>query len=196
MNEETQSQEAELEQQDSSDGEPESATLQETEEVVEESSVEEPTLPAEPEPTHAENDAEYWKQQAKKNERLLKKLQSQTEAQPVRNEFVTKAEFYKANETKAIQEVQAENPEFKEHWKDIVGYFPNNADRSTPETVKEALYDAHALWKRRQASSETQDTSVKAKLASSTGKGGSSPNATPEQRKKILQKPASIDEWY
>lgn len=195
MNEETLTQDAELEQQDS-DGleEPQPS---ENEDAVE-APQDEPALPIEPPPAEAsEQDVTYWKSQAKKYERLLKKGETTPAPAPsaTAGEYVTKAEFYKQNEAKAIQSARA-NPEIADNWKDIIAFFPANADRSTPEAVEQAIYDAHALWKRRQEPKESEDTTVKARLSTSTGKGGTSPAATPAKRTSYIQKQQPYSEWF
>lgn len=74
-------------------------------------------------------------------------------------EFLTKADFYKANERKAIKQAIAD-PEIKAHWAEIIPFFSSRHGKETPEDILEDIQDAITLYKVRNPKTETDDSAL------------------------------------
>lgn len=126
-------------------------------------------------------------------------------------DVLKRSEFYKANENKAIRttttpadddpdDVRALKEEINEHWVEIVKHFNPKTDRSDPEEIAEAIYDAHAAWSRRnKPASKKEDTDSKARAALMRDQGtrGSQSKGTEKVKKTILRNSSKgMDDWY
>lgn len=63
---------------------------------------------------------------------------------PKESEFITKKEFYQANEKEAIRQA-CENPEIDENWDKIVPYYVPRRGKNSPKDIKLDIEDA-CVW--------------------------------------------------
>lgn len=115
-------------------------------------------------------------------------------------EFVTREEFYRDNEKKAIAEYLAENSETRDRWDEIMAYFIAPNDRSV-EGLKKAIRAADLLWRDanpEKPKAEEVDKKARADLvaerAASRGKGKK--KKAPPKGRTLLKKGASPNQWY
>jgi len=113
------------------------------------------------------------------------------------SEFLTKADFYNANEKKAIREATAD-PEVKANWSEITKYFTSRRGKETPEDIAEDIKDAIILFKARNPE-VVKDDSASVLTASAVVKTGGGPAEkvavkTPEPPNFRL--PAQPKDWY
>lgn len=143
-----------------------------------------------------------------RKERAAYFKKKQQEEKP-EGDVLKRSEFYQANEKKAIRlatEPQKDDDdslvvlksEINDNWKEIVPFFNRSTDRSDPETIEQAIYDAHAAWRRRNPkSAEDTDTAARRKLSREQGVKGSSAKGAEATKKSILGKPSKgMDDWY
>lgn len=120
--------------------------------------------------------------------------------QPVapKEEFLTKSDFYKSNERKAIREATAD-AEVKANWNEIVPFYTPRRGKETPEDIMEDIRDAITIFNARNAKS-TKDNGVDALTATPVAKtGGHAPGkqsstATPPLQN--FQLPTQPKDWY
>lgn len=126
---------------------------------------------------------------------------------PDTGEFVTKADFYKQNEQDAIAsattpkqgepaELGAIKTEIRKNWKDVVAYLPKGYDKSTPRSIEDAIYDAHALWKRRTGTSSDDSKIAVAAISSIAGTGGKTPASTQQKGGILPPESNGMGGWY
>lgn len=124
-------------------------------------------------------------------------------------DVLKRSEFYKANEQKAIrlatepskdddQHTTEVKKEISDNWKNIVPFFNRSTDRSDPEVIEQAIYDAHAAWRRRNPKPvEDKDTAARKTLARDQGVRGSSAKGAQTEKKSILGGVSKgMDNWY
>ena len=175
--------------------------VEETEEIKEE----EELILETPKKPDWEAEAKKWKAIAKRHETKAptpKEFPSQDASK-----YVTKADFFKANEKTGIKnsttfndldsdETKVMKGEIKDNWSKIVP-FVSLRDRTSAENVEEAIMDGYALWKRRNPSkTEDEDISSKAQIAEIRGKGGKTPSPTPTRKKDLFPERIPVTEWY
>lgn len=142
----------------------------------------------------------------KERAKFFKKKQS--EAKPA-GDVLKRSEFYQANEKKAIRlatepqkdddsGIAAIKQDISDNWKNIIPFFNRSTDRSDPEVIEQAIYDAHAAWRRRNPKPEEDaDTAARKKLMREQGVRGSSAKGTETKKKSVLGKPSrGMDDWY
>ena len=89
--------------------------------------------------------------EAKKHRAIARRLEKKEEVPaPVSPspEFLTKSDFYKSNERKAIMQITAD-AEVKANWQDIVRFYTPRRGKDTPEDIVEDIKDAVTLYKAR-----------------------------------------------
>lgn len=116
---------------------------------------------------------------------------------PASNEYLTKADFFKANERKAIQEATSD-PEVKANWDKIVGFYRDTRGKATTEDILEDIKDAITIYNARYSKPE-KDTSA-TELSSTPvvkASGGEVAKVQPKPKDPPGYKPASKpDSWY
>ena len=101
-----------------------------------------------------------------------KKLES-TETKEKKDDVLTRSEFEKINERKAINEMVAANPELEEHWDEVMAQFAQRKGRSTSDDIKSDIQDALDLWRLRKNKGTGTESNPAAQLASQNGIGRS-----------------------
>ena len=93
-------------------------------------------------------DIEVVRAEAKKYRSIAQRLEKKppAEAKPVvkpedTSQFLTKADFFKSNERKAIREITAD-AEIKANWNEIIPFYTPRRGKETPEDIKEDILDA------------------------------------------------------
>lgn len=137
------------------------------------------------------------------------KRKKQEESKKGDGDVLKRSEFYKTNETKAIRLATTPSNDDDQHsvemkqdidanWKDIVPFFNRSTDRSDPEVIEQAIYDAHAAWRRRNPKPlEDKDTASRKRLMRDEGIKGSSAKGASAEKKSILGKPSKgMSDWY
>lgn len=115
--------------------------------------------------------------QAKKDRAIARRLAKKEEtpkpeANPDTSKFLTKADFYKANERKAILEIQKDDAEIKANWNAIIPFYTPRRGKETPGDIVEDIRDAIILFKARNPESPAKDDSKDELTASPVLKTG------------------------
>jgi len=102
--------------------------------------------------------------QAKKDRAIARRKGNKPEGvvekpEPKSSDFLTKQDFEKANERKAILTAQAD-PEVKAIWNEIVPFYTPRRGKATPEDISEDIKDAITLYKARNPDPKEKDTSA------------------------------------
>ncbi len=97
-----------------------------------------------------------------------------------KTDYLSKADFEKANERKAILTVIADDPEVKANWSEIMPFYTPRRGKVTPEDIAEDIKDAVTLFKARNPD-KMVDTSADVLTTTPVVKtgGGSVPPKTP-----------------
>ncbi|MDO8521518.1 MAG: hypothetical protein Q7S52_05380 [bacterium] len=77
--------------------------------------------------------------------------------QPTESQFLTKADFHKSNERKAVREATAD-PEVKANWSEIIPFYTPRRGKDTPEDIREDINDAITLYNARNAKVAKDDS--------------------------------------
>jgi len=172
------------------------------------------TLELEPEITSKEpsgdpldeiDDVELALAEAKKYRAIARRLEKKEET-PVptpevktdTSQFVTKTDFYKSNERKAIREIIAD-AEIKAVWNEIIPFYTPRRGKETPEDIKEDILDAITLYKARNPDALATDDSVDQLMTTPVVKtGGGTVDKTTVKPKAPpnFKLPTSPDSWY
>lgn len=123
-----------------------------------------------------------------------------SEDKPSEDTPMTKKDFYKVNERKAINKFVEEHPEVEENWDDFVKYYPGKRGKETEEDILKDLDDAKTLFdKYHSDSDEDDDKSKRASLSSET----TTPKASKKKRKSkkksgkdLFPEKTPPKEWY
>lgn len=114
--------------------------------------------------------------------------------------YLTKEDFYKSNEKKALnlagQTDDDISEDIKSNWSNIVPFYTPRRGRETPEDILEDMKDAHAVWSRNNKPAKPADDPSAPLTASPKvrSEGGATP--PPAKGKKFLGKSNSITDWY
>ena len=102
--------------------------------------------------------------EAKKHRAIARRLEKKEETpkpevktEAPKPEFLTKVDFYKANEKKAIREATAD-AEVKANWNEIIPFYTPRRGKETPEDIAEDIKDAVTLFKARHAEVQRDDS--------------------------------------
>lgn len=125
------------------------------------------------------------------------------------SQFVTKKEQQIQNQKKAIKlattvaesdeaEVAKVKKDLDEHWDEIKAFYANRRGSDTPEDIVEDLFDAHALWSRKnKGKTADDDKGAKSHLATDRGTGGKASGAENKgTRTRVLPKKTAPSDWY
>lgn len=113
-------------------------------------------------------------------------------------EFVTKADFHKANERKAILEVQ-KDPEIKAKFQDILGYYTPRRGKETADDIIEDIKDAVILYRARNPEQVADDSALTLSASSVIKAGGSGVSGKEPPKPKDppnFRLPTKPQEWY
>lgn len=137
--------------------------------------------------------------EAKKARAILRR-QKPDEAKPVPTpaptEFLTRADFYKANERKAIREITAD-AEIKAVWNEVVPFYTPRRGKETPEDIKEDILDAITIYKTRNPVAVTDDSARELTATPVVKTGGGVPTkATPAPALSNFKLPTQPSDWY
>lgn len=117
---------------------------------------------------------------------------------PPTSEFLTKADFFKSNERKAIREITAD-AEIKANWNEIIPFYTPRRGKETPEDIKEDILDAITLYKARNPGAPAKDDSADQLTTTPVVKtgGGNIDKTTPKLKDPPNFKlPTKPSEWY
>jgi hypothetical protein len=136
--------------------------------------------------------------EAKKHRAIARRQLVKDEPKPApKQEFLTKTDFFKSNERKAILQATAD-PEVKAIWSEVVPFFVSRRGKETPEDVLEDIKDAVTLYKARNPVVE-KDTSADELVTSTVVKtgGGAVGKETPKTAALPNLRPKSQPkDWY
>ncbi len=90
--------------------------------------------------------------------------------------FLTKQDFFRANEKKAINEVRSD-AEIDANFDSIKSFYVSRRGKDTPEDIREDLRDAYILWKARQTPTK-DDTASSLAALTVTRPSGQAPIST------------------
>lgn len=121
----------------------------------------------------------------------------ETQSKPVdSSQFMTKAEFEKSNERKAILSV-TKDEEVKEHWEEIRQFYTPRRGKATPEDIQEDIKDAITLFKAR-STPEVEDPA--AELQTTTAPTGTASGPKTKEIKAAnlpgFSESAKPDSWF
>lgn len=149
---------------------------------------------------------EATRAEAKKHRAIARRLEKKEvtpEAKPEvkpeapKQEFLTKAEFFKANERKAVREATGD-PEVKANWNDIIPFYTPRRGKETPEDIREDINDAITLFNARNAKVARDDSAAQLTTTPvvKTG-GGQVDEVTPKTpNPPNFKLPTKPSEWY
>ena len=132
---------------------------------------------------------------------------------PVASEFLTKKDFERSNQKKAIriattpsdtddEATQAAKEEIEANWDQVRIHYSGRRGKDTPEDIVEDLLDAHAVWKRKNGSkaADPQGDATRALAPTAvTRPGGSSRAPAPasgDDSDPRFNKASQPDQWY
>lgn len=145
----------------------------------------------------ARDEAKKYRAIARRNEKPdEKKPDEKPKGDAPSSEFLTKADFHKANERKAILSVTADE-EVKANWDKIIPFYTPRRGKETPEDISEDIKDAIIIFKARNPEVIKDDSALELTgspvIKASGGTGKSAPK-TQDPPNFHLPKPPS--EWY
>lgn len=124
-------------------------------------------------------------------------------------EFLTKKDFYKSNEKKAIRiataergvigpdgEVIATAEEVKAHWNEIVPGFTSRRGKELPEDILEDITDAVILWKGRQKKPKADNGARDLSTTAGGGTGGPGIKSKDAPAQTGIKSAVQPTEWF
>ena len=119
------------------------------------------------------------------------------EAKPDTSQFLTKTDFYKSNERKAIREITAD-VEIKAAWNEIIPFYTPRRGKETSEDIKEDIQDAITLYKARNPVVEKDDSADQLTTTPVTKTGGGTIDKVIVKSKDPpnFKLPVPPKEWY
>lgn len=145
----------------------------------------------------ARAEAKKWRAIARRTEKKPDEKPA-TPVAPAPSEFLTKADFFKSNERKAVREITAD-ADIKASWNEIVPFYTPRRGKETAEDIKEDIQDAITLWKARNPAALEKDSSADQLTVSPVVKsgGGGSDKITPKPKDPPNFKlPNQPKDWY
>ena len=145
---------------------------------------------------------EVVRAEAKKWRAIARRTEKKVEPKPAepiapQPEFLTKADFHKANERKAVREATAD-PEVKANWSEIIPFYSPRRGKDTPEDIREDINDAITLYNARHATVAKDDSA--AVLATTTvvkvGGGAISKETPKVPNPPNFKLPTQPKDWY
>jgi hypothetical protein len=126
------------------------------------------------------------------------KVKEQPKEQP-KDDVLTKTDFHKINEKKAIDAFLKDNPEVDGKWSDFISFYRDSRGRNTVEDIVNDLDDAKTLFLKHNPVKEETDNQTKANLTSEKGLESSSSDDKKPQKtsnKFLDARGKPITEWY
>lgn len=163
----------------------------------------EDNTPASHDPLDQITDTEQLRHEAKRFRGIANRKDKAPEPEPSDDEpepteeFMTKRDFYRVNEKKAIQNVTTENPEIKENWEAIKGFYTSRRGKDTPEEIAEDLKDAYILWKARNPGTPADPTMDMSTISVTTPSGTTpAPKAGNTDNDPRFNTASAPEKWY
>lgn len=123
--------------------------------------------------------------------------EKKTEEPKKESQFLTREDYFKSNDSKAIQEACKEQ-EIEQNWDEIMKHFRRTRSRDTAENILEDIKDAHIIWKQRNGKSDNDDDkdhrsnlNQDRRPSGDTGQGGGQGT-----KKSVMPKTTKIQDWY
>lgn len=176
-----------------------------------------PTVPTEPEEQGGdpldEISDETARAEAKKWRSIARRMEKKEHVAPVAKpaaetpkpepkpeapaqEFLTKADFYKANERKAVREAIAD-AEVKANWSEIITFYTPRRGKETPEDIAEDIRDAITIFNARNAQKSKDDSAKELSTTKVVKAGGGAQGTTPKTTEPPNFKlPIQPKDWY
>lgn len=144
----------------------------------------------------ARAEAKKWRAIARRKD---EKPEVKAEVPPPPSEFLTKADFFKSNERKAIREITAD-AEIKANWDAIIPFYTPRRGKETAEDIREDLQDAITLYRARNPITPEKDDSVNQLTTTTVVKTGGGPIDTKATKKAPelpnYNLPKQPSDWY
>ena len=144
---------------------------------------------------------EVARAEAKKHRAIARRLEKpepkvETPA-PTSSEFLTKADFFKSNERKAIREITAD-AEIKAVWNEIIPFYTPRRGKETAEDIKEDILDAITLYKTRNPEVITDDSKNELTTTPVVKTGGGTVDKTTPKPQDLpgIRLPTKTKDWY
>ena len=146
---------------------------------------------------------EVVRAEAKKHRAIARRLEKEVKpvvppvVTPPASEFLTKADFFKSNERKAIREITAD-AEIKASWNEIIPFYTPRRGKETPEDILEDIKDAITLYKARNPEVVTDDSKNDLTVSPVVKTGGGNIDKTTPKLKDPpnFKLPTKPSEWY
>lgn len=116
-----------------------------------------------------------------------------------KDDVLTKSDFHKMNEKKAIQQFLKENPELDTKWTNFVSFYRDTKGRNDVESILQDLDDAKTLFQKYNPVKEKDDTKGIVSNLSSDNSLNSTPSdkgGKPEEKGGLIKKHTPIQDWY
>jgi hypothetical protein len=112
-------------------------------------------------------------------------------------EYLTKADYYKSNERKAIKEATAD-PEVKANWAEIIPFYTPRRGKETAEDIREDINDAITLYNARNTTVSKDDSANQLKTTPVVKTGGGTTVATAQKTPNPpnFKLPTQPKDWY
>lgn len=146
----------------------------------------------------ARAEAKKYRAIARRNEKPEGETKVDTPAPALpTTEFLTKADFYKSNERKAIREITAD-AELKAVWNEIIPFYTPRRGKETPEDIKDDILDAITLYKARNPAVVTDDSKDVLTTSSVVKTGGGPVDKVAAQKPEPpnFRLPKQPSDWY
>lgn len=142
--------------------------------------------------------------EAKKHRAIARRLDKKAPeekpdvAVPASQEFLTKTDFYKSNERKAVREATA-NEDVKANWDKIIPFYTPRRGKETPEDILEDIQDAVTLFKARNPEVKVDDSAAQLQttvVTQGTAAGVAPKKATDSPALPNYKLPTQPKDWY
>lgn len=145
----------------------------------------------------ARAEAKKWRAIARREEKPKAEPKPEAPPETPKQEFVTKADFHKANERKAVLEV-SKDPEIKAKWQDIIGYYTPRRGKETAEDIVEDIKDAVIIYKARNPEKVSDDSALDLSVSTvvKTSGGGVDKQIPKPKDPPNFKLPTKPTDWY
>lgn len=135
--------------------------------------------------------------EAKKYRAIARRDKPEVKKEAPSPEYVTKQDFFKANEKKAVREAIAD-PEVKAHWEEIKLLYTSRRGKETPEDIGEDIKDAIILFNARNPVTETDESARELTTTPVVKTGGTPPSKHIQKSPDLpnFKTSTSPKDWY